>query len=99
MKMMKRIGLYARVSSADQNIETQLLPLREHCQRVPCEITEYIDDGFSGKDDKRPAFERLLADVRANKIDCVLVYKLDRMAEKREKMVTKIREEEKESKR
>ena len=79
MKMMKRIGLYARVSSADQNIETQLLPLREHCQRVPCEITEYIDDGFSGKDDKRPAFERLLADVRANKIDCVLVYKLDRI--------------------
>jgi len=77
---MKKVGLYTRVSSGDQNIETQLLPLRDYCQRMTYEVSgEYIDDGFSGKDDKRPAFERLLTDIRANKVDCVLVYKLDRI--------------------
>jgi len=77
---MKTICIYVRVSSNDQNIDTQLLPLREYCQRMGYEsTTEYIDNGFSGKDNRRPAFERLLADVRLNKIDGVLVHNPDRI--------------------
>lgn len=77
---MKKVGLYGRTSMADQNSETQLMALRDYCGRVGYQVIgEYIDNGFSGKDDKRPAFERLLADVRANKVDCVVVYKLDRI--------------------
>lgn len=77
---MKKVALYVRVSMADQNIETQKMALEDYCKRVGLKITGiYQDDGFSGKDDKRPEFERLLGDVRSNKVDCVLVYKLDRI--------------------
>jgi len=77
---VKQVVLYARTSMADQNTETQLMALRDYCRRMAYKITgEYVDNGFSGRDDKRPEFERLLGDVRANKLDCVLVYKLDRI--------------------
>lgn len=78
--MRDKVGLYARCSSSDQNIDTQLLPLREHCDRMHYRISkEYVDEGFSGKDDKRPQFENLLFDIRTGKLDCVVVYKLDRI--------------------
>ena len=77
---MKKVCIYARVSSSDQNVDTQLLPLREYCQRMGYEITsEYSDSGFSGKDNNRPEFERLLADMRAGKVGCILCYKIDRV--------------------
>jgi DNA invertase Pin-like site-specific DNA recombinase len=77
---MKRVALYARTSMADQNSETQLMALRDYCGRMGYQAAgEYVDNGFSGKDDKRPAFERLLADLRARNVDCVVVYKLDRI--------------------
>ena len=75
-----KVGIYARVSNPDQKIDTQLLNLRDYCRRMDYEIVnEYVDDGFSGKSDKRPAFECLLADMRANKLDCIVCYKLDRI--------------------
>jgi len=75
-----KTAIYARVSSNDQNTETQLFSLREYCKRTGCEVVdEYIDHGFSGKDDKRPGFERMLADMRAGKFESVVCYKLDRI--------------------
>ena len=77
---MKRVGTYARVSSADQNPDTQLVHLREYCQRMGHQIIEeYIDEGFTGSNDKRPAFERLLGDMRQDKFDMVIVWKIDRV--------------------
>jgi site-specific DNA recombinase len=40
---------------------------------------KYDDGGFSGGDTDRPALQRLLADVRAGKIDVIVVYKVDRL--------------------
>ncbi len=40
----------------------------------------YIDGGFSGKDLNRPAIQTLIEDVKNKKIDCVIVYKLDRIS-------------------
>ncbi|MDP8213368.1 MAG: recombinase family protein [Candidatus Zapsychrus exili] len=75
-----KVGIYARVSSDDQTTETQLIPLREHCKRMEYEIIgEYVDDGYSGKDDKRPAFERMLFAMRSGKLEAVVCYKLDRI--------------------
>lgn len=60
---MKKVAIYVR-SSNGQNINTQLLPLRNYCQRMGCEIVdEYVDKGFPATDDKRPQFKRLLADI------------------------------------
>ena len=39
----------------------------------------YDDGGFSGAGIDRPAMQRLLAGVRAGQIDCVVVYKVDRL--------------------
>ncbi len=77
---MSNVAIYARVSDSSQIIETQLIPLREYCQRVGYkEVKEYVDHGFSGKDNNRPAFERLMVDIRQGKVDCIICYKLDRI--------------------
>lgn len=45
-----------------------------------CLPTEYDDGGFTGGNMDRPALKRLLADIQAGKIDCVVVYKVDRLS-------------------
>jgi DNA invertase Pin-like site-specific DNA recombinase len=40
----------------------------------------YDDGGFTGANLERPALERLLADMRAGAIDCVVLYKVDRLS-------------------
>ena len=40
----------------------------------------YDDGGFSGGSLARPALERLLADIRGGAVDCVVVYKVDRLS-------------------
>jgi len=42
--------------------------------------TRYDDGGYSGATLDRPALQRLLADIEAGKVDCVVVYKLDRLS-------------------
>src|SRR5262249_23581477 len=39
----------------------------------------YDDGGYAGGAPDRPAFQQLLADIRARKIDVVVVYKVDRL--------------------
>ena len=41
---------------------------------------KYDDGGFSGGSLERPAVQRLLRDVEAGRIDCVVVYKVDRLS-------------------
>src|SRR6186713_2757317 len=41
--------------------------------------TRYDDGGFSGGSTERPALQRLLADVRARKVQVIVVYKVDRL--------------------
>ena len=40
---------------------------------------KYDDGGFSGGNTDRPALQRLLQDIRAGKIDVIVVYKVDRL--------------------
>lgn len=40
---------------------------------------QYNDGGFSGGSTDRPALQRLLADIRAKKVDVIVVYKVDRL--------------------
>jgi site-specific DNA recombinase len=39
----------------------------------------YDDGGYSGGNIERPALKRLFADIKENKIDCIVVYKIDRL--------------------
>ncbi len=45
-----------------------------------CLSTKYDDGGFTGGNLQRPAMQRLMADVEAGRIDCVVVYKVDRLS-------------------
>jgi len=45
-----------------------------------CLPERYDDGGFTGGNMERPALKRLLADVEAGEIDCVVVYKVDRLS-------------------
>ncbi|PWU08456.1 MAG: resolvase [Terriglobia bacterium] len=42
--------------------------------------TRYDDGGFTGATLDRPALQQLLADIEAGKIDCVVIYKVDRLS-------------------
>src|SRR5258708_14546788 len=41
-------------------------------------VNQYNDGGFSGSSLDRPALQKLLEDVEARRLDCVVVYKVDR---------------------
>jgi site-specific DNA recombinase len=45
-----------------------------------CLADRYDDGGFTGGNMDRPALRRLLADIETSKIDCVVVYKVDRLS-------------------
>src|SRR5947207_659754 len=85
-----RCAIYTR-KSTEYNLELAFNSL--HAQREACEAYiksqahegwrlipgRYDDGAFSGASLDRPALQQLLADVRASKIDIVLVYKVDRL--------------------
>lgn len=81
----KRIGLYARVSTEIQtngySIQSQLNQLKEYCQFQGYEVVdEYTDRGISGKTTQRPELQRMLKDANGGKLDCIMVYKTNRLA-------------------
>lgn len=81
MMMRMKVGIYARVSTTMQEIENQLLQLREYCQRNGYEIfAEYIDEGISGAKRKRPQLNRMMDDIFDRKFDILLVWDLSRLA-------------------
>jgi site-specific DNA recombinase len=45
-----------------------------------CRPERYDDGGFTGGNLERPALQRLLADIAAGQVDCVVVYKVDRLS-------------------
>ncbi len=45
-----------------------------------CLPDRYDDGGFTGGNMERPALGRLLADIESGKVDCVVVYKVDRLS-------------------
>ncbi len=89
---MKKAAAYARFSTDKQyetSIETQLSAIKEYCQRKGYQVVEiYIDRGESASSDKRPAFQRMLADARKKLFDVIVVHKLDRFARNRYLAVT-----------
>src|SRR5262245_9950693 len=58
---IKRVAIYARVSTFDQSCEPQLRDLREYVAARGWRAAEYIDQGVSGARDRRPALDKLLA--------------------------------------
>src|SRR5215470_2746971 len=76
---MKRVAIYARVSTSDQTCDNQLRDLREYCRaRGWDQITEYVDEGVSGTTDRRQALDQLMTAVKNRRVDVVVVAAFDR---------------------
>ena len=85
-----RCAIYTRVST-DQGLEQDFNSLDAQYDASQAYIrsqahagwtlvrSKYDDGGFSGGNTDRPALQRLLDDVRAGKIDVIVVYKVDRL--------------------
>jgi len=79
--MKPRAALYARVSTLKgQDVDLQLRELRELAQRMGWQTTEFVDQGFSGRKESRPAFDDLMTQVRRRRVDVVVVWRLDRLS-------------------
>ena len=70
--MPRKIG-YARVSTADQNLDLQIAALEKAgCNRI------YRDQGVSGCQENRPEFTQALNEMKCG--DTLVVWRLDRMS-------------------
>lgn len=83
----KVVALYVRVSTGYQ-VDKDSLPfqkkeLKNYCEHVlhidKKRIEVFEDAGKSGKNTKRPAFERMMEKVKAGLVSHVIVYKIDRI--------------------
>ena len=86
-----RCAIYTR-KSTDEGLEQEFNSLdaqRESAEAYiasmkhegwTCLPERYDDGGFTGGNMERPAVKRLMADIEAGRVDCVVVYKVDRLS-------------------
>ena len=87
---MRKIAIYARVSTDKQSTENQLLELRTLCNQLGYTIVqEYTDNGISGAKsrDARPALDLLLKDATRRKFDMVMCWSIDRLGRSLQNLV------------
>jgi len=84
---VKSPAIYARVSSEDQVSGTSLDDQVDKCLKqaavygweIPPERV-FVDDGYTGSNLERPAMARLRESIATGQVDCVMVFKLDRLS-------------------
>lgn len=82
----RRCALYVRVSTSNQaeegeSLDEQVERLKNFCKYKGWKnFIVYREEGFSGKDMKRPEFQRLMVDVHKGKLNTVIVKKIDRLS-------------------
>lgn len=77
--MNKRIGIYLRVSTVDQNTALQSDEVRRFLEARGWTNFTIYEDKRSGTNGNRPAFKAMMKDARERKIDVVVCWKLDRL--------------------
>jgi len=78
---VKKAAIYARVSTPDQHVETQLYDMRKLAAQRGFEVSrEYCDRGISGSKARRPGLDAMMADARRGEFSVLLVAAFDRVA-------------------
>ena len=81
----QRAALYSRVSSDEQanegvSIEAQQAALKAYAKAMNWDVFDtFVDGGYSGGTDNRPAFKRMLRNAGEKRFDIIAVCKLDRL--------------------
>lgn len=91
--MQHKIGIYVRVSTeeqakvADGSIESQqhrikgFIDIKKHQEKSWGKVIEtYVDDGYSAGSTNRPAYQRMIGDIKTGKINLILVTDLSRLS-------------------
>lgn len=81
------VGVYCRLSRDDNNGNQESMSIANQRQMLMNYVKEkgwtlretYIDDGFSGTNFDRPDFQRMIADAKMGKIDCVITKDMSRL--------------------
>lgn len=87
---MKKVAIYARVSTDKQTVTNQLLQLREVAQRCGYDIVqEFTDEGISGAKGRaeRPALNEMMKCATQRKFDMVMVWSIDRLGRSLQNLV------------
>lgn len=91
--MNNKIAIYLRLSLSDgdlkkgskdesNSIENQRLLLHSYIEKqddLPGEIVEYVDDGYTGTNFNRPAFQKMIIDLKKGEIKTIVVKDLSRL--------------------
>jgi DNA invertase Pin-like site-specific DNA recombinase len=75
-----KTAIYVRVSTDKQEVENQLVQLREYCKRCNYEIYKEYTDIISGKESSRPAFDKLFQEAHQRQFNLVLFWDLSRFS-------------------
>ena len=82
----KITALYCRLSLEDgrenesMSISNQKLMLKDYAEKNGMfQYEYYVDDGYPGRNFNRPSFQRMIADIEAGKVGCVITKDLSRL--------------------
>ncbi len=67
-------------ANESMSISNQKLLLKDYAEKnglLPYEY--YVDDGYTGRNFNRPSFKRMIADIEAGKVGCVITKDLSRL--------------------
>ncbi len=94
-----RCAIYTR-KSTEEGLEQEFNTLDAQRESAEAYITSmkhegwtclpqlYDDGGFTGGNMERPAVKQLIEDIEAGEIDCVIVYKVDRLSKVTDRLLT-----------
>ncbi len=88
---MKRVAIYARVSTNGQSVINQLRELRQVAKRQRWKVVgEFIDRGVSGAKGRaqRPQFDKLCQAATRREIDLIMSWSVDRLGRSLQHLVT-----------
>lgn len=84
------VGVYLRVSTDEQTVENQRDLLSSFCEDRGWEPEWFVDEGVSGSQSNRPAYQDLVEAARKGSIEAVVCYKLDRLSRSMSQLVTDV---------
>ena len=72
-------AVYIRVSTEGQRTDSQELELKRYCRQRGWKNLTFYADKISGAKASRPQLDQMMQDIRAGKVERLVVYKLDRL--------------------
>lgn len=92
--IMVKVCIYVRTSTKEhQDTSMQKSQLLDYCKAREFEVFKiYEDHGYSGTNQNRPGFKKMIKDAKKGKFKAIIVWKLDRFARSLQDLIMSIQE-------